>query len=281
MVSKHLREARRRDLEELAATCRAQGHLSERVAAEVAARGEISLLWAWRLAMGWRRSDLLDRLRRLGDASVDESMLWRWETGERDPSKEHLDHLCRIYQTRPDRLGYGHDYSQPRTSANGAAPDGASAPAASTVIEALEAEPLAMVRALTVSTVSAETLAVLERTTGRLQRACQTQAGAGLVLSLDLARQYRAVRMELEGQQRVADRRRLAAVAARLGGQLGLLLWEVDQQIALVYFDAAMVAAQESDDPALTTWVTECRAGRVEAGEYPTRTGRGRWSPAT
>jgi transcriptional regulator with XRE-family HTH domain len=264
MVSKHPGEARRRDLEDLAATCRANGHAPERVAAEIAARGEITLLWAWRLAMGWRRSDLLDWLRRLGDPSVDESMLWRWETGERDPSKEHLDRLCRVYQTRPDRLGYGHDYSQPRTSANGAAPDGASAPATSMVIEALEAEPLAMVRALTVSTVSTETLAVLECTTGRLPRACQTQAAAGLGLALDLGRQYRAVRIELEGRQRVAERRRLAAVAARLGSQLGLLLWEVDRPIALAFFDAAMVAARESDEQALVTGVTERRASVPE-----------------
>jgi excisionase family DNA binding protein len=42
-------------------------------------------------------------------------MLWRWETGERDPSRKHLDRLCRVYQTRPDRLGYGRDYTPAAT----------------------------------------------------------------------------------------------------------------------------------------------------------------------
>jgi hypothetical protein len=50
---------------------------------------------------------------------------------------------------------------------------------------------------------------------------------------------------------------RLAAVAARLGGQLGLLLWEVDEPVARAFFDASVVAAEEADDPALSAWVAE------------------------
>jgi transcriptional regulator with XRE-family HTH domain len=246
IVSKHLGETRRRELEDLAATC-AHGDPSEWVAAEIAARGGVTRLWAWRLAMGWRRSDLLARLRQLGNGSVDESMLWRWETGEREPSKEHLDHLCRVFQTRPDLLGYGHDYSQTAAVHDGPLTNGQPVPdralVASIIADASEAEPLAMVRALTVSTVSAEMLAMLERTADRLQRECQTQAASWSLLSLDLTRQYRAVRMVLEGHQRVAERRRLAAVATRLGIQLGLMLWDIDQPTALTYFDAAMVAA--------------------------------------
>lgn len=107
MVSKYLPENRRRELEHAAIIRRDQGHPPEQIAAEIAALGGISKLWAWRLAKGWTRSKLLERLRRTGDASVDESMLWRWETGEREPSREHLDRLWSVYQTRPDLLGYG------------------------------------------------------------------------------------------------------------------------------------------------------------------------------
>jgi transcriptional regulator with XRE-family HTH domain len=266
-VAHSLPEQRRRELEELAASRRAGGELPERTAAELAALGGISTLWAWRLATGWRRSELLGRLRQLGDLSVDESMLWRWELGERDPSSYHLDYLCRVYQTRPDLLGYGHDYSQPTTPIDGVATNGQPASAgtlaAAVVTGALASEPLAMVRALTTSTVSSQTLEALERTAGRLQQACQTQAAPLVTLALELAREYGVVRGLLDGRQRIEERRRLAAVAARLGSQLGLLLWEVDEPVALVFFDAAVVAAEEAGDSALGAWVAERRAGRT------------------
>jgi transcriptional regulator with XRE-family HTH domain len=266
-VAHSLPDQRRRELEALAASRRAGGEPPARTAAELAARGGISRLWAWRLATGWRRSELLARLRQLGDLSVDESMLWRWELGERDPSSYHLDYLCRVYQTRPDLLGYGHDYSQPTARRDGATTNGQPASAgtlaAAVVTGALACEPLAMLRALTTSSVSSQTLEMLERTASRPQQACQTQAAPLVALALELTRQYGAVRDLLEGHQRVQERRRLAAVAARLGSQLGLLLWKVDEPVALAYFDASVVAAEEAGDPALGAWVAERRAGRT------------------
>jgi hypothetical protein len=114
-----------------------------------------------------------------------------------------------------------------------------------------------MIKALTTSGVSTDIVAVLERATARLQVA----AVAPSALRVELIHQYRAVREALEGRQRVAERRRLAAMAARLGSRLGLLLWESDQPTALAYFEAAAIAAEEADDPALGAWITGCRAG--------------------
>jgi transcriptional regulator with XRE-family HTH domain len=251
-----LPEERRREMVELAATRRAQGCPPEEIVAEIVELAGINALWAWRLAKGWRRSELLDRLRQQGDPSVDESMLWRWEIGERDPSKEHLDRLCQVYRTRPDRLGYGHDYSGrgevSRTLRLDAQP--------------LHAEPLAMVQALTLSAVSQETLAFLERSTERLQRATAATGAPGRAPLADMASHYRAVRLALGRRQRVAERRRLARVAARLGGHLGLLLWDEDEPVALAYFDASLVAAEEAGDPALGAWVAERRDGTAGAG---------------
>jgi hypothetical protein len=34
-----------------------------------------------------------------------------WESRRGRPSEANLDYLCRLYQTRPDRLGYGNDYT--------------------------------------------------------------------------------------------------------------------------------------------------------------------------
>jgi hypothetical protein len=118
-----------------------------------------------------------------------------------------------------------------------------------------------MVQALTFSGVSSETLAFLERSAERLQWACAVASAPGVAPLADMARQYRAVRVALARRQRVAERRRLAGVAARLGGHLGLLLWDTDEPVALAYFDASMVAAEEAGDPALGAWVAERRAG--------------------
>jgi transcriptional regulator with XRE-family HTH domain len=257
MARASLPEERRREIEELAAARRAQGHPPQRIAAEIVELAGISALWAWRLAIGWRRSELLERLRRLGDASVDESMLWRWEIGERDPSREHLDRLCQVYQTRPDLLGYGHDYSR-RASAAPQRRQPAGRPSL-LLPEPLGSEPLAMVEALTASGVSQETLALLERSAERVCAAAGAPSGAPLA---DMARHYRSVRVALGRRQRVAERRRLARMAARVGGHLGLLLWDLDEPIAMAYFDASEVAAEEAADPALGAWVSQRRASR-------------------
>src|SRR6266545_3864004 len=265
MARASLPERRRREVAELAAARRAQGHPPQRIAAEIVELAGITPLWAWRLAKGWRRSELLEQLRQLG---------------ERDPSKEHLDRLCQVYQTRPDLLGYGHDYTR-RSGASdesGGAGErrrvhGRSQPAL-LVPEPLEAEPLAMVQALTFSGVSQETLAFLERSFERLHWVWTASGAADAAPLADMARQYRAVRVALGRRQRVAARRRLARVAARLGGHLGLLLWELNEPVALAYFDASVVAAEEAGDPALGAWVAERRASRTgdqSSGRVPRR----------
>jgi transcriptional regulator with XRE-family HTH domain len=242
-------------LRELAASRRAQGQPP----AQIAARAGITRLWAWRLANGWTRTELLRRLQEQGDSAAEESSLWRWETGERDPSRLHLDYLCRVYQTRLDLLGYGHDYSPNPAAAAAALPGGGAI---------LASEPLSMLQALTSSGGSLQTISFLERSA---ERACRATDGAAVGLLDELARQCRAVCSALRQGQRVTERRRLACVAARLGVQLGLLLWEHDRWVALAYFDVAEVAAEEAEDAALGAWVTERHARgntRVATASY-------------
>ena len=220
MASVSLSERRRREAEELTAAYRVQGCPYHEIAAEIAASAGITPLWVWRLAKGWCRGDVLERLRQLGDFSVDESMLWRWETGEREPSRRHLDRLCRVYQTRPDLLGYGRDYSQqPAVAANGPTRNPTSgfgqASATAVMLEAPRAEPLAMMEALTVSEASPQVVEFLERAAERLQGASAADGGPTQAASLgDLALQYRMVVAALRRRQRDAGRRRLARVAA-------------------------------------------------------------------
>jgi transcriptional regulator with XRE-family HTH domain len=78
---------------------------------------DVSPLEAQRLARGWSRSEVsarLDALYRADDLApphISSAELCRWEHGQRRPSDERIDYLCRLYQTRPDRLGFGFDYS--------------------------------------------------------------------------------------------------------------------------------------------------------------------------
>ncbi|HZD69972.1 MAG TPA: hypothetical protein VFA45_14025 [Actinomycetes bacterium] len=44
---------------------------------------------------------------------------------------------------------------------------------------------------------------------------------------------------------------------------MGLLLCNLDQPVASSYFDAAAVAAEETDDPELGAWVAERRVSRA------------------
>jgi len=58
----------RRNLDRLATVLRAQGHPHWEIAAEIADLAGITRLWAWRMATGWSRAELLERLHRSGRA---------------------------------------------------------------------------------------------------------------------------------------------------------------------------------------------------------------------
>jgi hypothetical protein len=74
-------------------------------------------LEAWRFANGWTRPEVSARLDGLYEADglvapqITSAELCRWEHQQRRPSDERIEYLCRLYGTRPDRLGYGVDFS--------------------------------------------------------------------------------------------------------------------------------------------------------------------------
>jgi transcriptional regulator with XRE-family HTH domain len=94
-------------------------HLAPEAVADVirAEVPELLPLEAARLARGWSRSEVSARLDALYEADglagphLSSAELCRWEHGQRRPSDERIEYLCRLYQTRPDRLGFGVDYS--------------------------------------------------------------------------------------------------------------------------------------------------------------------------
>ncbi len=78
---------------------------------------DIFPLEAQRLARGWSRNEVSARIDALYDQDdlappgISSAELCRWEHAQRRPSDERIEYLCRLYESRPDRLGFGIDYS--------------------------------------------------------------------------------------------------------------------------------------------------------------------------
>jgi transcriptional regulator with XRE-family HTH domain len=83
----------------------------------VAELPDVHRLEAYRYARGWTRADLsraIDMLYErdgLRPPAMAAEQICNWEHGRAQPSPERLDYLCRVYETRPDRLGFGRDYA--------------------------------------------------------------------------------------------------------------------------------------------------------------------------
>ncbi|MFC9893345.1 helix-turn-helix domain-containing protein [Nocardia sp. NPDC127579] len=80
----------------------------------------VSLLRAHRVAHKLTLSEVARQLQDLlaergaAGAGLSHQSVSRWETGSDMPSYQFLDALCQLYRTRPDRLGFGNDYSDRR-----------------------------------------------------------------------------------------------------------------------------------------------------------------------
>lgn len=86
----------------------------------------VSLLRAHRLAHGWTLQQVTELIRETMAAngasrSISHQRVSQWENDVDRPSAPYLDALCRVYQTRPDRLGFGRDYSPGRACSSRAA----------------------------------------------------------------------------------------------------------------------------------------------------------------
>jgi transcriptional regulator with XRE-family HTH domain/tetratricopeptide (TPR) repeat protein len=103
-------DARRATARTLIARSNADGWTPWQLASAIAEECGCTLLQAHRLGRDWTLAVACDRLADLG-ARVSVQQLSAWETGRGRPGEANLDHLCRLYETRPDRLGYGRDYT--------------------------------------------------------------------------------------------------------------------------------------------------------------------------
>jgi transcriptional regulator with XRE-family HTH domain len=78
----------------------------------------VSLLRAYRAARGYTLVEAVEALKEvLSDRGtpaegLGHQRLSQWEQGQDIPSPHYMDALCFLYQSRPDRLGFGSDYSE-------------------------------------------------------------------------------------------------------------------------------------------------------------------------
>jgi transcriptional regulator with XRE-family HTH domain len=97
------------------------------VEAIVAELPQVLRLEAYRYAYGWTRADLSQALDMLYERDglrppgIALEQICNWEHGRAKPSVERLDYLCRVYETRPDLLGFGRDYANTADDAHAAA----------------------------------------------------------------------------------------------------------------------------------------------------------------
>jgi transcriptional regulator with XRE-family HTH domain/tetratricopeptide (TPR) repeat protein len=111
MTGRHPRSCSRQIRERLVGASRWQ------VAGAIHQHCGVTLLKAHRLARDWTLEQVADRVcviceeSGLGRPLLTAQRVSHWESGREAPSAKYLDALCRLYRTRPDRLGFGHDYS--------------------------------------------------------------------------------------------------------------------------------------------------------------------------
>ncbi len=112
----------RRDLERRAKEIHFQGCMEgwsrDRIVDEVVHRlPKVTRLEAHRFANGWTRREVSRALdyhyERAGlrPPRLPMTEVWGWEHARHVPNAERQDFLCRVYRTRPDRLGFGRDFS--------------------------------------------------------------------------------------------------------------------------------------------------------------------------
>jgi tetratricopeptide (TPR) repeat protein len=236
----------------------------------------ISRLKAHRLARGWTRPRavelLADLVRADGlcvPATLSASRLYDWERGSRRPASESLDLLCRLYETRADRLGFGMDYTpsdadadaapRPRRSTRPGSPgsdEAAGAPSATglAALELVESLRHDVTDVLATSTMTDAGLDDWEYTV--LAHGRDTRHVPPPILLSNLAADMAELRGVLARRQPASTSRRLTLVTAQMAGLMSLTLIRLGENAASrSWARTARLAADEAGDPAVQSWV--------------------------
>ncbi|WP_282204567.1 hypothetical protein [Kitasatospora fiedleri] len=278
-----MRPSARSTAAQLRATADVDGWSPWALVQRISEQAEVSLAQAHRLARGWTLAQACAAYRDLR-APVTVQQMSSWETGSVRPGETHLDGLCELYRTRPDRLGWGRDYTPAGQPDD---PGGARPPLSGQVVRrgstAASAEQRAILQDLlgglgpaipghvlhalagarqgmaeTLSDGLAETtIDQLERSAAELGQAYQVVPPARMLGGAVL--DFVEVQQVLSRRQPADRRSRLCHVAAQLAGAAGMALVALgSQREAREWFRVAQLAAEETGDRALRAWLL-CR----------------------
>ncbi|WP_344465960.1 hypothetical protein [Kitasatospora kazusensis] len=205
-----------------------------------------------------------------------------WENGKSRPGERHLDGLCRLYATRPDRLGFATDYTPgapvndaPRpvrteAAASAETPEphgmlaerrtilrtlltGVGLTLSGPVLTALADVRRTMAETLSES-LSETTMEQWERSAAEYGHAYQMSPPGRLLA--DGVLDFVEVQQLLARRQPSDYRLRLCRVAAQLAGTAGIALVALgEQREARSWFRCAQLAAEETGDRALRAWL--------------------------
>jgi hypothetical protein len=220
----------------------------------------ISLLKATRLAYGWKLADAIaasDRVEPVPGEPVTLTVkqLSRWESGDERPRPAALDRLCRLYATRPDRLGFGVDYSladddTPAVSTMPTLVGGRQVNGAGVgrLVGFADKVRTAADRNLTPSTVSHERIDFYSDTFAWRRREYCTTAPAPM-LSI-LLTECDEIQNLAAGHHPAAIARRLSELTANYATLIADALMKLgEQRSAHAWYATAAIAADDSGDP--------------------------------
>ncbi|MGH8885524.1 MAG: hypothetical protein ACRDYX_10215 [Egibacteraceae bacterium] len=269
---------RREEIAELRAHGLTQGWPVPRIVEAIVDRFDVSRLEAHRLARGWTRRQAVDAVLATYDADgwprarLTPQRLCAWERDPRvRPGEDYLDRLCRVYQTRADQLGSGHDYTpvaEPaayaghKAQSDGKEPDtnraqfvqGVGATGLAALLGQAGRASERLSRQLGASNLGPVTLEQLElRVAGFVQTYDHTPLERLFVEVFDQQEEVTAL---LNGAQPLAQRRGLHRIAGQLSMLLGLLSFELgDCLTARTHLLTAAQLARQVGDRTLAGWV--------------------------
>ena len=216
----------------------------------------VSLLRAHRIAHGYTLIDAADRLkeilkeRGIPSEGLAHQTVSRWETGADSPTPRYFDALCFLYRTRPDRLGFGHDYSDERPRPD-AADTGAISSQGAEIIEALRIAGLGSARIN--GATARRAVEFFEHRADRSGYDLYTAAPADFVPArmIDIA----GIQKVLLQRQPASLERRLYRVLGKNAGFIGVRLTDVaGLQETFHWFGVARHAARRAQDAGVEAW---------------------------
>lgn len=282
--------------------CAADGWPVPRIAQRIHDHCGVSPLRSHRLASGWTLEEAVDRLRTIyasrwgNQPALSHQRLSQWEIGADLPSPRYLDVLCQLYASRPDRLGFGTDYTSGPVEAAADLPDDRPGPPPErriwTPVQPGEpgtyrqngpapvpgepafgsgsAVPADLMRGLKAARVGADALlesqSVSAASVDRWERVAedcgrrQLTAPLGIFLT-ETVDDFIQLSKILSRRQPLEFQQRLYRVLAQLAGLIGFgLMGSGELRESHGWFHTARLAADETGDRQLRAWVAACEA---------------------